>query len=83
MEQKQVYVLNRWVISEDDGKELQEPQVYATFSNAADAACEWMANVEMMLQDSNLEYKCDYENWIISRGPDKWIARIQHRYVTG
>lgn len=77
MKEKQVYILCRWVISEDDGPELQEPQVYTTFEKAASAAAKWMAQVETMLEDNGIKYECDYENWTISNSTDRWVARVQ------
>ena len=77
MKDKQVYILYRWVISEDDGPELQETKVYATFEKAASAAGGWMTQVELMLQDNGIKYECDYENWTISDSTDRWVARVQ------
>ena len=77
MKEKQVYILYRWVISEDDGPELQEPQEYPTLQKVVTAAAKWMAQVEVMLQDAGIEYECDYENWTISNSTDRWVARVQ------
>lgn len=76
MKDKQVYTLYRWVISEDDGPELQETKVYTTFEKAATEAAKWMAQVEVMLQDAGIKYECDYENWTISNSTDRWVARV-------
>jgi hypothetical protein len=77
MKEKQVYILYRWVISEDDGPELQEPQEYPTLQKVVTAAAKWMAQVETMLEDNGIKYECDYENWTISDGTDRWVARVQ------
>lgn len=77
MKEKQVWILYRWVISEDDGPELQEPKVYTTFDKAATEAGGWMAQVETMLQDAGIKYECDYENWRIKSSTDIWVARVE------
>lgn len=77
MKEKQVYILNRWVISEDDGPELQEPKVYTTFEKAATEAVKWLMLVKTMLDDNSIKCECDYENWTISDSTDRWVARVE------
>ena len=76
MVMKEIYVLHRVVVSEDDGYEEQTPMLFKTFIGASSAAAKWMVDVEDMLEQNCIEYSKDFENCTISSGEDRWEVYI-------